>query len=239
MNQSKTSGVHSGSWQESLYSLLDFLYPRRCVGCGQESIWLCADCQGKIVKIQTPTCFFCQAVSKDGKTCPACRAHHALTGVIVFGYHEGVLKDAIHALKYDFITELADPLGGLLASALYAKFANSQVRIAPIPLSKARLAQRGFNQSELLAHAIARRLGLAVNTSLVRVKNATPQVELPGQARRNNMAGAFAWRGGSLKGKNILLVDDVATTGTTLNEAAKALRSAGAKIVWAAVVAKG
>ena len=202
-------------------------------------MWLCADCQEKILTIETPTCFFCQRISPGGKTCPRCRATHALTGVVVAGYHEGVLQQAVHALKYDFITELAEPLGSFLASTLYAKFANSQVGIVPIPLSRARLAQRGFNQSELLARAVAKRLGLHVRSGLVRVKNVIPQVELSGAARRKNMAGVFAWRGGSLKGRTVLLIDDVATTGTTLDEAAKVLRGAGARIVWGAVVAKG
>ena len=253
------STVRSGSrFKEVLYSLLDFLYPRRCVGCGQEGIWFCAECQGKIVTIQTPTCFFCQAISEDGKTCPTCRAHYTLTGVVVFGYHEGILKDAVHALKYDFIKELADPLGGLLASTLvrltlfahnlrsmgveHPERSHRRVEgpiIVPIPLHRKRLAQRGFNQSELIAHEIARRLGFSVNKNLVRVRNVTPQVELSGNARRKNMTGVFAWRGQGLAGKTVLLVDDVATTGTTLDEAAKTLRSVGARQVWGVVVSKG
>jgi len=158
---------------------------------------------------------------------------------MVFGYHEGVLKDSVHALKYDYIRELAEPLGSLLASSLYASFSKKQVEIVPIPLSRARLAQRGFNQSEELARAVARRLGVPVNTSLVRVKNVVPQVDLSGPARRKNMSGVFSWKGESLSGKNILLIDDVATTGTTLDEAAKVLRQAGARQVWGVVVAKG
>jgi competence protein ComFC len=191
------------------------------------------------VKIQTPTCFFCQTISEDGKTCSRCRAHSSLTGVVVFGYHDGVLKDAVHAVKYDFITELAEPLGVLLALSLYAKFGNSQVQIVPIPLHRRRLAQRGFNQSELMARAVAERLMVPVATDLVRTKNTTPQVELSGKARRENMNGVFSWKGQPLMGKTVLIVDDVATTGTTLNEAARVLRGAGARQVWGAVVAKG
>jgi ComF family protein len=149
------------------------------------------------------------------------------------------LQEAIKALKYDFIGELADPLGSLLALRLHAFWAKKQVEIVSIPLHRRRLAERGFNQSELLAHSIARRLGLPVNTGLMRLKNNPPQVELSSAARRKNMAGVFAWRGDSLKGQTVLLVDDVATTGTTLDEAARVLRKAGARIIWGAVVAKG
>lgn len=238
MNQSRS--IRSDSrFGAFLYSLLDLLYPRRCVGCGKEGIWLCVACQEQIRRVQTPTCFFCQRVSGRGKTCSRCRPRHALTGVVVYGYHEGVLKDGVHSLKYDLIQELAEPLGSLLALSLYAQFANSQVEIVPIPLHRARLVERGFNQSELLARVIAKRLGLVVNKGLVRIKNVLPQVELSGPARRKNMTGAFAWRGASLKGRTVLLIDDVATTGTTLNEAARVLRDAGARQVWGAVVAKG
>lgn len=200
---------------------------------------MCATCQEQITRIQTPTCFFCQSISEGGKTCPTCRRKYHLTGVVVFGYHEGILRDAVKALKYDYITELAEPLGSFLASTLYASFANSQVQIVPIPLHRARLAERGFNQSELLARAVGRRLGLTVRSGLVRRKNTIPQVELSGAARRKNMSGVFKWRGGDLRGQTILLIDDVGTTGTTLDEAARVLREAGARQVWGSVVAKG
>ncbi len=112
--------------------------------------------------------------------------------------------------------------------------------IIPVPLSKKRLRWRGFNQAELLAQKVAEKYGLTLDKSnLIRIKHKTPQAKLDEIHRLENIKGCFSWQGGSLNKKNIILIDDVTTTGATLNECAKVLKANGAGEVWGLVVAKG
>ncbi|MBI2459677.1 MAG: ComF family protein [Parcubacteria group bacterium] len=112
--------------------------------------------------------------------------------------------------------------------------------VVPAPLSKKRLRWRGFNQSELLARSVAEKYGLEFDgVSLIRTRHKKPQAKLTEAARLKNVKDCFEWRGGNLKKRNIILIDDVVTTGATLNECAKVLKAAGAGEVWGLVVAKG
>lgn len=111
--------------------------------------------------------------------------------------------------------------------------------LIPIPLSKKRLRWRGFNQAELLARELAAAFAYPLNQDLKRIKHAWPQADLNGAERLNNIADSFAWTGTSLGGRTIILIDDVATTGATLNEAARILKTAGAGAIYGLVLAKG
>jgi ComF family protein len=112
--------------------------------------------------------------------------------------------------------------------------------IIPVPLAKKRLRWRGFNQAEVLGKIFAREYDLEINTGgLIRVKHKKPQAKLDEISRQLNIKDCFAWRGGSLSKRNIILIDDVVTTGATLNECAKVLKVNGAGEVWGLVVAKG
>lgn len=225
--------------------VLDLLFPKYCVGCGKEGRWLCPDCFNKIVFVSEPTCPSCNRLTVSGKFCPRCRLKSNLTGVIVAAYYqEGPLKEAIHTFKYEGVFDLAKDLGDILIRTLENHKISKKAVLIPVPLHKKRRAKRGFNQAELLAREISQCIPhhpLLVN-SLTRIKQ-TPktQVELSGRARRENVKGIFAWRGrpDELEGKTILLVDDIYTTGATLQECAKVLRrEAGAREVWGVVLAK-
>lgn len=112
--------------------------------------------------------------------------------------------------------------------------------IMPVPLAKKRLRWRGFNQSELLAERFAVYYNLEINkSSLIRLKHKKPQAKLSEKERLENVKNCFAWQGDNLNGRNIILIDDVATTGSTLNQCAKVLKAAGAGEVWGLAVAKG
>ncbi len=112
--------------------------------------------------------------------------------------------------------------------------------VVPVPLSKKRLRWRGFNQAELLAQRVAGKYGLALdNNSLVRIKHKKPQAKLDEIHRLENIKNCFEWQGSKINKKNIILIDDVVTTGSTLNECAKVLKASGAGEVWGLVVAKG
>ncbi len=146
-----------------------------------------------------------------------------------FGAYEGVLRELIHLYKYGRVRTLARPLADLVMTAFPRD--ERLDAIVPVPLHWRRRWQRGFNQSELLARAVARRTGLAVSRALVRVRPTAVQAGLSNTGRRRNVAGAFRCRrraAGALDGRRILLIDDVMTTGSTAAACAAALKRRGA-----------
>jgi ComF family protein len=153
-----------------------------------------------------------------------------------YGAYEGTLRSLIHLYKYGRMTPLHAPLGRLLARAL--PLDERFDAVIPAPLHWRRQWQRGFNQSELLARGIARRLGVPLLRRTLRRARATrPQAGLSNSARRDNMTGAFRVRG-RLDGRSVLLVDDVMTTGSTAAACAIALKRAGARRVVLLTVAR-
>jgi ComF family protein len=156
------------------------------------------------------------------------------------------LRELIHLLKYNSVRPAANVLGSMLAEALVqlkSEFGPQQVLVIPVPLYKGKRRQRGFNQAELIARsALKSRDGSGVQVAtdiLLRTRETESQIGLTSHQRRENMRGAFAVDGAKdIKGREVLLVDDVYTTGTTATECAKVLRRAGAAKVWVATVAR-
>jgi ComF family protein len=146
------------------------------------------------------------------------------------------LRKAIHCFKYEDLHCLAGPLGALMASG-WQTLAGNRVDIdliLPVPLHRARLRERGYNQAALLARELGNRIGVPVaGDLLVRTRATVPQVGLSAEERQANVQGAFQSVTGVLVGKKVLLVDDVYTTGSTLESACAALRESGAVSVWA------
>ena len=232
---------------------LDLLFPIECLGCGQEKIWLCPDCLDQIPLNNNFHCPFCQKHTQIGETCPDCRASANLDGLLVAGdYKHEVLKQAIRCFKYNYAVKLADDLGKFTEKFL-TKIKQSGFfilpsilidqqngLIAPVPLSKRRLRQRGFNQAELLAQKVADHLNFNLANLLEKKINNEPQAHLSGKDRYCNVKDIFTCpEKNSAKDKKIILIDDVATTGSTLEEAARVLKQAGAKEVWGLVLARG
>jgi len=154
-----------------------------------------------------------------------------------FGAYEGRLRELIHLFKYGGVRPLAGPLGEWLALALPRD--QSFDRVVPVPLHWRRRWRRGFNQSALLARALARRFGLRITPALRRVRATAVQAGLSHSGRRANVAGAFRVRPGvRLDGRRVLLVDDVLTTGATASACAAALKQAGARYVAALTLAR-
>jgi len=242
---------------ELAQGLLDLVFPPRCVGCGARGVVFCAACHAQAQPPADPLCARCGfplSASAHGGAhpsptrCPECasgRTPATLTGLRAAATHEGGVRKAIHALKYDGQRRAAQPLGDLLAVAYqrYAPTGMAADMIIPVPLHADRQRARGYNQSTLLAHRLATRLRLPVRADLlVRQRATPPQVGLRWQERRANVAGAFALAGSQaaaqLAGRRILLVDDVATTGSTLDAAAQALLPAGPAAIWALAVTR-
>lgn len=221
-------------------NLLDLIFPCFCVGCGKEGSWLCPNCLEEIIFVVSPTCPQCGRLSENGSYCSKCQKNKSLEGIIVSAYYEeGPLKEAIHNFKYNSVKELSPFLANFLIKALETYQIEDIDLITWVPLYHKRQAQRGYNQAEILAREIAQRLDLKTGSLLKKIKKTKIQVKLKGPERRKNLIGAFKVNNISLKSKRIILVDDITTTGTTLNECAKVLKKAGAKEVWGLVLAKG
>jgi ComF family protein len=162
------------------------------------------------------------------------------------GLHAGTLRSAILNYKFENRRRLAEPLGGLLAGRFAREAEESEGLpwqrvdcLVPVPLHPRRRSWRGFDQSLLLAQEMSRHTGLpVVSDGLVRVRPTTPQVELSTRERHENVRRAFAPLGEVLRGRNLLLVDDVYTTGATLSEVARAAREAGAASVYALTISR-
>ena len=195
----------------------DLLLAPRCAGCGEPGSWFCVPC-----RLQ------CEPV-----------AHNGRLAIRAAGAHAGPLRAAIRRLKYGGEPGLAEELGELVALELARDLARGVTidAVLPVPLHRSRVAARGYDQALLLAHAVAANTGLPLRPALHRIRGGSPQVELDRVARAANIRGAFVAEAGSLRGLRVALVDDVATTGATLMDAAAAARAAGARMVRAYVVA--
>jgi ComF family protein len=171
--------------------------------------------------------------------CPSC-LHRPLriNGIRAVGYLEGALKTAIHRFKYSHLRPLAAPLGRL-ASDYLSNHRLPVDTVVPVPLHSRRLRERGYNQAALLAGEIGRTTEMTVvDDVLQRVRGTSPQVGLNAAQRRENVRGAFQCTNTSLRDRRVLLVDDVCTTGATMESCSMALREAGAIVVWGLALAR-
>lgn len=232
--------------------VLDLLFPIRCLICRekQSGSYLCRSCLAEVKPKTEPECAFCSARSVNGQTCPFCRQNHYLDFLwAAADYEEPTVKKMLWALKYRFIKDLKTPLSNLLKDYLRHKKIDEflenyrqQIVLIPIPLHPYRLNWRSYNQSELLAQELAGEFNLDLETkTLIRTKYQKPQAELKDkEERKRNAKNVFACtRSDLVQGRTVILVDDIATTGSTLNEAARILKEAGVEKVIGLVVAKG
>jgi len=218
--------------------LLDLLFPPHCVACGRLGSWFCDDCIGKIQMQLPPLCVVCGKPLTSGGTCKQCqRDPLPLDGLRSVAGYQDPLRQAIHALKYEGVRVLAAPLGDLMADYV-ARLSLPADVLVPVPLHPARERKRGYNQSRLLAHAIANRIGLPVVEALARERNTPAQVHLSRHQRLANVQGAFRATGADLCGQRVLLIDDVCTTGATLAACAHALAPSRPRSIWALTLAR-
>ena len=221
---------------------LDILFPQKCILCGEFGGLVCLECAKSIEKIKTLTCPQCGKISEDGRYCKICRSNKKviLKGILVSAHYDSeIVKKMIYGLKYDGLTDLSEMLAELLIEKIEKRFDPQNTVIVPVPLHIKRKNRRGFNQSELLARYVSKKLGFPGGNALVRIKNTKSQAQLPKSERLTNISGAFECEDEELvRKKRVILIDDVVSTGATLNEAANALKMAGAKEVWGVVVAR-
>lgn len=246
---------------------LDVLFPIACLSCGRENDWLCGKCLDKIPLKTDQICPLCEKkTTPEGRVCFSCRKKSSLAGMLVASsYKDEIISSAVHFFKYRFAQDLHIPLGKILLKSLLNSQLPLPDFILPVPLHPRRLRWRGFNQSELLAKYVAENLTpgfpiAVLDNFLLRQKYTRPQMEIKKYSRRKkNIENAFSLNSseGSTFGiptleinpeqlqllehcnnYNVLLVDDIATTGSTLFECAKVLKTAGAAEVFAVVIAR-
>ncbi|HVY67921.1 MAG TPA: ComF family protein [Patescibacteria group bacterium] len=240
------------TWLKPLFAdvkafVLDTLFPMTCLGCGREGSFLCSDCSALLPRVEYQRCIACQKPTPFGLTHPGCLSPQGADGLIsCLDYHDPAVSKIIIRGKYYFLPGVYALLGRLLAEYLKANYAGllagpSAFVLVPIPLAPARRRWRGFNQAEILCEALAAELSLPVCRALVRHRRTRTQKDLKREQRLANMAGAFSINHNlkpEILNRNLLLVDDVTTTGATLLEAAKVLKRNGAGQVFCLTVAR-
>jgi ComF family protein len=209
--------------------LLDIFFPSFCSGCKKEGSFLCKDCKYKIEILKTPSCFPEKAIIKK---------FYCATE-----YRNRTLKNLMHNFKYKYIKEINNELSEIMIKHLkLTNFEPSENQIlVPVPLHKKRLQKRGFNQSELLAEKIGKYFNIQVDTKLIKRKKETKHQTLQEKRkeRKENLKNAFSFISKKdITKKEIILVDDIITTGTTLKECAKTLAKKKVKNITAIVIAK-
>lgn len=243
-------------------ALFATLFPSDCRLCGAPLINIsrlpvCEQCLAAVRPISGGLCSICgeRMVSpyafSEEEGAPVCGLCRRLAPpyekATAYGSYDSGLRELIHLLKYDGVRPAANVLGRMLADAitdLQPFFAGGRILVVPVPLHRRKLRQRGFNQSELIARAALKLKAdpdhFQLQGSLLERRREThSQIGLSSHQRRQNMRGAFAVvKPEEVKGRTVLLVDDVFTTGTTLSECARVLRRAGASKVYAATVAR-
>lgn len=235
-------------WKRIKNQILDLLLPQFCLKCNKEGFLICPDCFSLIDINPFQYCPFCSIpnrVTQSGK----CQSHQnfKLNGLFsACDYKNSLAKKMLFLFKYEpYIKNLAFPLASLIIShfALAEKqtiFKNPEAVFMPVPLFKRKEKMRGYNQSAIIAEILSAYYQVPIQkNNLVKVKNTKSQTEFSKQERERNIVNAFVVRSSDLiNGKTIFLVDDVFTTGSTMEECAKILKANGAKKVYGIVVAR-
>jgi ComF family protein len=233
--------VNLGSLFSSLkQNIFSFLFPPRCVSCGKSGAFLCKKCHHKLIYLQPPLCTNCSKPIRTGTICHKCQSQTwDIDGIYSIFKYGGVIRQAIIQFKYENIKVLADPLSHCMAEYLQKHHLPFDI-IIPVPIHKRRLRERGYNQSSLLARRLSHMTRTpVVEGVLIRTKHTPSQAKSDSvDQRRKNIRNAFKCVSHDISGKRILLIDDVCTSGATLNSCATSLKSAGAASVWGLTLAK-
>ncbi|HEV7673866.1 MAG TPA: ComF family protein [Candidatus Angelobacter sp.] len=237
-------------------SLFSILFPSDCRICHSplttiSNLPVCEPCLQRMVPLDGPLCRICGeklfqnvASGEDGVLCGMCRrAEPRFRRAVAYGAYEGALRDLIHLFKYKGTKPAGRLLGSLLNQAVAAMALPDSLVVVPVPLWSGKRSARGFNQAEAIARtfmSFQTSGSIQLDTTiLVRTRETASQTGLTRHQRQTNVRGAFAvLKPEKVKGRSILIVDDVMTTGTTAGECARVLRRAGAKEVFVATVAR-
>lgn len=216
-----------------LAELLDFFFPKSCLFCDTQGKFICERCKKtRIVFYKEHNCHVCKKLCEESFVHEQCKSQTNLAGVFIAAHYNNAVKLVIEELKYNFCFSIAVEIG-VMMKALLEKESLAYEALIPVPLHKFKRNYRGFNQAELIARAI----GQSVDDCLVRTKNTKTQVNLNREERIANLKEVFRVKG-KINYKSVVLVDDIMTTGTTLEECALVLKLQGVEKVYGLVFAR-
>lgn len=226
---------------------LNLIFPLNCLICQRglepdNKRHLCERCWAKVRLLKGPICSKCGRLSALSICSPCKKKRYYFQSARAAGIYEGVLRECIHLLKYGKKVCLTEPLGRLLVQTMRNDGDLKKADfLVPVPLSGKREREREFNQAHLLAQVVNRHFGIPISSrNLRRTKDVIPQAQLSGKEREKNIRGLFRVRNDKeYQGKSILIIDDVFTTGSTVNECARVLSRAGAREVRVLTIASG
>lgn len=217
--------------------LISIIAPQMCLNCGSEGYVLCNWCLSGVITPLPSRCYNCKAVTTDSRVCPKCRSNSKLQHVWAATEYAGVAKDLIGKFKFDRAQTASQVISQAMADIL-PYLQRDEIILVPIPTATSRMRQRGYDHTLLLAKGISKYKKLPYQSLLVRLGQSR-QVGSTRDQRRTQLTGNFIVKNPLLvKGKDILIVDDIVTSGGTLEVAASELKKAGAKSVSAIVFAQ-
>lgn len=226
--------------------ILEILFPKKCVNCKTRGDYICSNCFNFISFDAKKLCLICDKPSYNSLTHPRCRNKYSIDGAFSAISYNKIAQKLIYNFKYKpYLADLKTFLSQLFVESLiqnehFNKILNKDFILVPIPLYSSKLRKRGYNQAEILARELSKKIKIPVQNLLIRTKDTKSQFKLKKEQRQENVKGIFSLKNKSfeLKGKNIFLVDDVVTTGSTLKEAANVLKRGGANKVFGLTLAR-
>jgi competence protein ComFC len=223
----------------NLWDSLDWLFPPNCGGCDRFGVKWCDECRSSVVKLDTNVCTICGKPQPYPQVCPECVAQAPYYDATVsWALYRGPLRTAIHRLKYGGDLGLGEYFSRMLIEKLCMVPWLLDL-VLPVPMSSSHAAQRGYNQADLLARPVAYNLNLPYKPGLIKkARENRSQVGLTRIEREENVKDAFEVTERIYRNQRVLVIDDIMTTGSTLNSCAKALKEAGAAAVYGLTLAR-
>ncbi len=231
-------------WRKTLDSILDYVFPKQCFGCGAEGEYLCKDCFTRIEYLRPDQCYFCEKPGFEKGICPACAEQTNVKLIVpACAYTDTAVGQLVESFKYNFMESASMILNKVLATQienLRLKNHIYGIPVVPIPLHKKRYLERGFNQSEKLCDFLTKRYDSRLKSELLqRQKYTAQQAKLKRKERLANLKDCFAVNLTEKIPESVIIVDDVLTTGVTMREASQALKKAGVKNIICLAVCHG
>jgi competence protein ComFC len=222
-----------------IWTAIDWVYPPDCGGCEKPGVRWCDDCQAQVTRPDAHTCPLCGRPESNGSICSTChQANPGCEDIRCWAIFQGPLREAIHRLKYQGDVGLSETFTNKLVDLLVELCWKVDI-VTAVPLSHQRLKQRGYNQAGLLGWPLAKALRVSfASQAIVRIRNTDTQVGLSIRERQNNVSGAFRADPRLVRAKKVLIIDDVLTTGATIQACAKSFLEAGANSVYGLTLAK-